>query len=134
MSALYHSVVRGQGGGTAMYKNSKYLARVKMDNGKYRYIYNSAELAAYKNGSGGGNKSANKDSVGIYNETLSKKSKKSRGAYTPSGRVPGLSSGALNYSGITESAGPTNPNEPVKKKSKKKKKVSIINQIIKTRR
>lgn len=45
---LSHALERGSGG-VAVYKNHKYIARAMTSSGKYRYFYDSLELAAYKN-------------------------------------------------------------------------------------
>ena len=45
---LSHALERGSGG-VAVYNNHKYIARAMTSSGKYRYFYDSLELAAYKN-------------------------------------------------------------------------------------
>lgn len=45
---LSHALERGSGG-VAVYNNHKYIARAMTSSGKYRYFYDSVELAAYKN-------------------------------------------------------------------------------------
>lgn len=47
-SYLSHSLERGSGG-VAVYRNHKYIARAMTSSGKYRYFYDTLELAAYKN-------------------------------------------------------------------------------------
>ena len=45
---LSHALERGSGA-VGVYKNHKYIARAMTTSGKYRYFYDSVELAAYKN-------------------------------------------------------------------------------------
>ena len=45
---ISHALERGSGT-VGVYKNHKYLARAMTTSGKYRYFYDSVELAAYKN-------------------------------------------------------------------------------------
>lgn len=44
---ISHALERGSGA-VAVYKNHKYLARAMTTSGKYRYFYDTLELAAYK--------------------------------------------------------------------------------------
>lgn len=113
---LSHALERGSGG-VAVYKDHKYIARAMTSSGKYRYFYDSVELAAYKNqrtkqtnsltkgsgGSGGGGGGSSKGKV--INAVKNQHIPSSYGH---------LSAGALKYQGEN-----TPVNEPTKKKKKK---------------
>ena len=117
---LSHALERGSGA-VGVYKNHKYIARAMTTSGKYRYFYDSVELAAYKNQRTKQTNSLTKLSDSPAGPASSQSKSLSKGkvindvntkaAQTPNTR---LSAGAL------KNQGENSPDkEPIKKKKKK---------------
>ena len=120
--AEYYSVIRHSADGVGVkrgpYKNAKYIARVARPTGKFRYIYNPDELAAYKG--------AKSNATGNSKSAAGKKSGsgKNSGKTTVTKGPTAVSAGALTYRGENDpnlAALAPEPQDPLAKKKKKKK-------------
>ena len=130
--AEYYGVVRAKGWvehsmvgvKRGPYKNSKFIAKINTPSGKARYIYDQAELAAYK-----GNKSKATGEFAPMSKNSKKKKKNYASWTTTAKRGPsGVTSGALTYRGENDpelSALLPAPQDPLAKKKKKKKKSKV---------
>ena len=126
--AEYYGVIRHSMVGVKRgpYKNSKFIAKINTPSGKARYIYDPAELAAYK-----GNKAKVSGEFTPLSKSGKKKKKVAGSTRPASFGNTHLSAGALNYAGVNENDDVVT-SEPIQKKKKKKKAKSSVAKVVAT--